>query len=204
MAFSDFFKSRKQQEIEQRMAWRKSARAIEAAVRAVGKQREKYLTIGRAAARNGSAPKVRQAALALRQCNQLEARMSSALTAIDLLQTQQDIGSAQQVFIQAMREAHGIISTANLPAAALGLRASLDEAEAAQADIEAITEELMHGSLAGPASATEIAALEAELNAAMEERPLPTATTQQEKAPTATQGIDDDLKALEKELNLNL
>jgi hypothetical protein len=193
------------------MQLRRSAKNIETTLRALDKQRQSYYIIGKAAARNGSHDKVRMVAKALQHCNALEARMTATLTAIELMQTHGGIATAQQQFVTAMGDMRGLMNGLDLPRAAAEFDLSMQAAQATETDLQVLTEDLMTGNTGLSGSLTEsseLAALEAELNGALkpaaakpEAALAPAPASPAPQAPAAPT-IDDDLKQLERELNL--
>jgi len=203
----DLFKSKQERELERRMALRRARKSFDKTIARLGRQRVQYQAMGQAAARNGSRDKVRAIAKAILQCNKMERQVERSRLVLELFETQRDIAQAKNAFSQALQGCRSALLGADLPREFVDLQIAREQANAGQEEIESLVEALLEHDRPAlfdePSEAEDLRLIEEAMSASS--RPARREVEEAgEVAPAARSAdqIDEDLKAVERELNL--
>lgn len=189
------------------MALRRARKSFDKTIVRLGRQREQYHAMGQTAARNGSREKVRAIAKAILQCKKMERQVERSRLVLELFETQRDIAQAKAEFSQALQGCRSALLGADLPREFVDLQIAREQAYAGQEEIESLVEALLEQESPAlfdePSEAEDLRLIEEAMTASS--RPARVEVAEEgDVAPAARSAdqIDEDLKAVERELNL--
>jgi division protein CdvB (Snf7/Vps24/ESCRT-III family) len=191
------FKSGRQREAERGLKLRRAKSRLSKQVGKLKQQRERYLEMGRQAAAEGKADKVRLLAKSVLQFRRMEKRFQDVLLTLELFEAQRDMMTVQSDFIGAMRGAAMSIRDSNVTGELSKMENQFQEAlamtEEAGDRIDAFLE-------TGAEDITDIGATEGEdeeLKALVADM---TQGAQEQERAAVPDAIEDDIAAIQQQL----
>lgn len=192
------FKSKEQRQMERRLKVRRVKKRLSTQVGKLRQQREKYMELGRQAAREEKPEKVRLLAKAVLQFKAMEKKFQDILLTLELFEAQSEMMGIQRQFVDAIKACSMSIRDTNMMKSLAAMEADFSQAvaasEEAQEQIDMFLEtgpETILESQGNTAEAPELAALMQELRQGAREA---------EKAGAAPDAIDDDIATIQQHL----